>query len=77
MAAKIIRDEIREREYDQSLYPTNEDIANIEKGKQWIPHHLLKTIVLSEVKQNSIGHAISAVISTSLCHNTNTVWGRC
>ena len=61
MAAKIIRYEIREREYDQSSYPTNEDIANIEKGKQWIPHHLqtlLKTIVLSEVKQNSIGHAI-------------------
>ena len=61
MAAKIIRDEIRGKEYDQSSYPTNEDISDIEKGKQWIPHHLLaflKIVVLSEVKQNSIGHAI-------------------
>jgi hypothetical protein len=61
MAAQIIRNEIREKEYDQSTYPTNADIANIEKGKQWIPHHLqtlLKTLVISEVKQNSIGHAI-------------------
>lgn len=51
MAAKIIRDEIGEREYDQSSYPTNEDIANIEKGKQWIPHHLhtlLKIIVFQK-----------------------------
>ena len=34
-------------------------ILNIEKGKHWIPHHLqtlLKTLVISEVKQ--IGHAI-------------------
>ncbi len=31
-AAKIIRAEIREREYDSKLYPTNEDIANVDKG---------------------------------------------
>ena len=60
-AAKIIRAEIRESKYDSNLYPTNEDIANVKKGREWVPHHLqtfLKTIVHSELKQNSIGHAI-------------------
>ena len=43
--------------YDCKTYPPNEDITN----SQWVPHHLqnfLKLIVISEVKQNSIGHAI-------------------
>jgi len=61
MAAKIIKDEIGEKRYDQSSYTVNEDIENIEKGKQWIPPHLqtlLQIVVLSEVRQNSIGPAI-------------------
>ena len=56
-AAKIIRAEIRERKYDSKSY----DIANVDKGKEWIRHHLqtfLKIIVQSELKQNSIGHSI-------------------
>ena len=60
-AAKIIREEIRESEFDLKSYPTNEDIADVSKGKEWIPRHLqtfLKTIVQTEIKQNSIGHAI-------------------
>ena len=60
-AAKIIRAEIRKRKYDSKSYPNNEDIANVDKGKEWIPHHLqtfLKIIVQSELKQNSIGHSI-------------------
>ena len=60
-AAKIIRAEIRERTYDAKLYPRNEDIANINKGKEWIPHYLqtfLKIIIQSELKQNSISHSI-------------------
>ena len=63
--SKIIRDEIREKIYDCKSYPTNEDIASIGESSQWIPHHLetfLKIIVLSEVKQNSIGHAINNCI---------------
>ena len=50
-----------QQKYDCKSYPTNENIASIGEGSQWIPHHLetfLKIIVLSEVKQNSIGHAI-------------------
>ena len=60
-AAKIIRDQIREKKYDCKSYPTNEDITSVGQDSQWIPHHLetfLKINVLSEVKQNSIGHAI-------------------
>ncbi len=55
------KEEIRNKVYDQTSYPTNEDISNIKKGHECIPPHLLsflKIVVLSEVKQNSIGHAI-------------------
>lgn len=60
-AAKIIRAEIREKSYDSELYPTNEDITNIERAKEWVPHYLqtfLKTIISSQLKQISIGHSI-------------------
>ena len=60
-AAKIIRAEIKEKEYNSDLYPTNDDISNIEKSREWIPRHLqilMKTIVSSELKQNSIGQCI-------------------
>ena len=60
-AAKIIKAEIREKNYDLKSYPTKEDIVNLDRGRQWIPNHLqtfLKTIVLSQLQQNSIGHSI-------------------
>ena len=60
-ATKIIRAEIREKTYDVKSYPTNEDIANVNRGKEWVPHYLqtfLKIIIRSELKQNSIGHSI-------------------
>ena len=60
-AAKIIRDEIQEKIYGSKSYPANEDITSICQSNQWIPHHLqnfFKLTVISEVKQNSIGHAI-------------------
>ena len=56
-AAKIIRAEIREREYNS----TNDDISNVKKSKEFIPRHLqtlMKTIVSSELKQSSIGQCI-------------------
>jgi len=43
------------------FYPSNEDITSSSQNSQWIPHHLqtfLKLVVISEAKQNSIGHAI-------------------
>ena len=60
-AAKIIRAEIRDKEYNSDSYPTNNDISNIEKSREWIPCHLqtlIKTIISSELKQNSIGQCI-------------------
>ena len=39
---------------------TNEDISSVDKGREWIPHHLqtfLKITVRSELKENS-GHSI-------------------
>ena len=40
---------------------TNEDISSVDKGREWIPHHLqtfLKITVRSELKENSIGYSI-------------------
>ena len=47
--------------YDLNTYPTNEDISNVDRGNEWIADHLktfLKSIVQSELKQNSIGDSI-------------------
>lgn len=60
-AAKIINSAIRESKYDPKKYPTNDDIANAEQSKSWIPQHLqtlLMHIVPSKLKQSSIGHCI-------------------
>ena len=60
-AAKIIKSAIRESKYDPKKYPTNDDIANAEQSKSWIPQHLqtlLMHIVPSKLKQSSIGHCI-------------------
>jgi len=38
-AAKIIRAEIRERKYDTSSYPTNEDVADL--IEVWDGHHTI------------------------------------
>ena len=39
-AAKIIKAEIREKEYNINMYPSNDDIADINNSKEWIPRHL-------------------------------------
>jgi len=60
-AAKIVRAEIRDKEYNSDSYSTNDYISNIEKSREWMPRHLqilMKTIVSSEQKQNSIGQCI-------------------
>lgn len=60
-AAKIISAKIRGKKYDSESYLTEEDISSNDRARQWIPHHLqtlLKTIISSELKQTSIGHAI-------------------
>lgn len=60
-AAKIIKAEIREREYEHDIYPTKSDISDIERNKQWVPDHLLKLLAIiipSELRQSSIGQCI-------------------
>ncbi len=80
-AAKIIIAEIRERKYDSKSYPTNEDIANVDKGQEWIPRHLqtfLKITVKSELQQNSIGHSIiQSARPCTVSYNPYTIWHRC
>jgi len=52
-AAKIIRAEIRDKEYNSDSYTTNDYISNIEKSREWMPRHLqilMKTIISSELK---------------------------
>jgi len=41
-AERIVRAaaKVRENIYDAKSYPTNEDIANVNQGKKWIPHYL-------------------------------------
>ena len=39
-AAKIIQAEIRDSKYNMEYYPANEDIKNVERGKEWLPESL-------------------------------------
>ena len=60
-AAKIILGQIRSSFFNVDTYPSFEDIADIEKGKKWIPSYLqvfTETLVKKELKQVSIGQAI-------------------
>ena len=72
MAAKI-------KSERKSMIRAHIQLMKILQTSKRIPHHLqtlLKTLVISgETKQ--FWACNSAIISTSLCHNTNTVWGRC
>ena len=61
-AAKLIRSAVKSAQFDCSKYPSEEDIKNVEKGKNWLPSHLkcfmeslLPDIPLNQV---SFGQAI-------------------
>ena len=61
MAAKLIRADIRDSQYDASIYPSTDTINDVGKGKEWLPARLqcfLEEIIPSEVKQVSIGQCI-------------------
>ena len=76
-AAKIIRAEIREKNYDSKSYATNEDIANIDNGREWIPHHLqtfLKITVQPELKQNSHWSFYYTICLAKVSHNIYIIW---
>ena len=76
-AAKIIRAEIVKESMIQTH--TNEDIASVDKGREWIPHHLqtfLKITVRSELKENRWSFYYT-VCSAKVCCNTYTIWHWC
>ena len=60
-AAQIIFGEINSKNYNTDLYPSTDDIRDLEKGKEWLPRTLqifLRTLIKSEIKQVSIGQCI-------------------
>ena len=60
-AAKIIQAEIRDSKYNMEYYPANEDVKNVERGKEWLPESLtafLQVLVPSVTKQVSIGQCL-------------------
>ena len=60
-AAKLIKFEIREKQYQCDYYPDNTDIKDLNYGKEWLPRPLLlflQHLILSETKQVSIGQCI-------------------
>ena len=60
--AKIIQAEIRGSKYNMEYYPpANEDINNVERGKEWLPESLtafMQVLVPSVLKQVSIGQCL-------------------
>lgn len=60
-AAKLLRCNIREANYNTDTYPTPHDIANSECGKNWLPQLLqlfLNSLISNEVKRISVGQCI-------------------
>ena len=60
-AAKLILGDIRATEFDNTNYPNNENIENLEKGKEWLPRYLrlfMEKLINYPLKQVSIGQAI-------------------
>ena len=60
-AARLIQAQIRETEYSLASYPSNDEIKNINSNRKQIPQLLqsfLKTLIVSELKQISIGQSI-------------------
>ena len=60
-AAKIILGQLRSTKFNVEVYPSHEQISNIELGKAWLPPYLqvfMETLVKKELKQISIGQAI-------------------
>ena len=39
-AVKIILNELRAKKYDLEIYPSNEDISDVDKNKEWLPMYL-------------------------------------
>ena len=69
-AAKIIFGEIKSKNYDTDVYPSTDDIRNLERGKDWLRRTLkifLQTLIKSEIKQVSIGQCIVKATRSRSC----------
>ena len=69
-AAKIIRGEIREAEYDVDFYPGSDHIKDNIKGKEWLPRTLqvfMSELISSNLKQVSLGQCIVKAARPNSC----------
>ena len=60
-ASKIIKAEIRELTKSNEVYPTTEEIANSDKGNEWVPESLkllLSYLIPAKIKQLAVGQCI-------------------
>ena len=60
-AAKLIRSDIRDWDYNNLFYPSTEDLQSPECTKSWLPEYLsyfLDELFDDEIKQSSIGQCI-------------------
>ena len=60
-AAKLIRAQIRESQFQCDEYPVESEFTNVDSAKEWVPKLLsvfLENIIKQPTKQASIGHAI-------------------
>ena len=62
VAAKIIKEEIREMKFSKDFYPSIDEIRSSEKGEKWVPESLkmfMKLLVPSSLKQLTLSQCIS------------------
>lgn len=60
-AAKIVKAEMRELSKSNSVYPTTQDISNLDQGMEWVPDSLkllLSYLIPAKLKQVTIGQCI-------------------
>ena len=58
---KIIKAEIRKLTKSNEVYPTTEEIANSDKGNEWVPESLkllLSYLIPAKIKQLAVGQRI-------------------
>ena len=61
LGAKIIVGQIRTTKYDTDVYPSHDDVSDINLNKSWLPSYLrlfLEILISRELKQVSTGQTI-------------------
>ena len=64
-AAKLVRDEIRAREYSKDIYPNQDDLSDVKKARSFLTPLLtsfIDALISNELKRMGIAHAISQAV---------------